>query len=69
MKEVVSKLRTYLMDEQGDEAIEKIIIIGAGVVLAIAVIGFFTFRINQGASEGANKAKEAGDVGNITWSE
>lgn len=69
MKKAVSTIKAYVNDEQGDEAVEKIIIIGAGVVIAIAVIAFFTFRVNQGATEGANKAKEAGDMGNITWSE
>lgn len=69
MKQMISKIHNYVSDEQGDEAVEKIIIIGAGVVLAIAVIAFLTFRVNQGASEGANKAKEAGDVGNINWTE
>lgn len=68
MKNAISCIRTYVSDEKGDEAVEKIIIIGAGVVLAIAVIAFLTYRVNQGASEGANKAKENGDMGNITWS-
>ena len=59
MKEDVSKLRIYVLDEQGVEAIEKIIIIGAGVVLSLIVIGFMTFQVNHGAENGKDKMQEA----------
>lgn len=53
------RLKRYLRREEGDEAIEKVILIGAAVVLSLAVIGFMTYQINQGAKNGKDAMNEA----------
>lgn len=55
----MKKIIEYIKNEQGDEAIEKVMLIGAGVVLSLIVIGFMTFQVNHGAENGKDKMQEA----------
>lgn len=57
------RLLRYIKNEQGDEAVEKVMLIGAGVVLSLAVIGFMTYQINHGAANGKDKMQEAIEEG------
>lgn len=55
----MKKIIEYIKNEQGDEAIEKVMLIGACVVLSLIVIGFMTFQVNHGADNGKDKMQEA----------
>lgn len=68
MIKAMKKLKNYVSEESGSEPINQVMMIGGFIVLTIAVIGFATWRVNNGATEGADKAKEAGEQGNIQWS-
>lgn len=57
------KIINYILDESGDEAIEKVMLIGAGVILSLAVIGFMAYQINHGAANGKDKMQEAIEEG------
>lgn len=58
----MNRIKKYILEESASESIEKIILVAVSVIIAILVIFFYTYQVNKGATDGANKATESIDA-------
>lgn len=40
-------IKDYLTSERGDEAVEKVLLVGAAVILALIVVGFIGKKVGE----------------------